>query len=63
MTIDGNALRQAVRGSVLLPGDEGFEQATWPWNRAVEQRVRAVVEAADAADVGGPWSGTPGWPG
>ncbi|GAB4588945.1 FAD-binding oxidoreductase [Nocardia sp. IFM 10818] len=44
-------LRAAVRGSVLLAEDAGFEQARLPWNRAVEQPVLAVVEAADADDV------------
>ncbi|WP_410876928.1 FAD-binding oxidoreductase [Nocardia sp. A7] len=44
-------LRTAVRGRVLLTTDEGFDRARLPWNRAVEQPVRAVVEAADADDV------------
>ncbi|MEV4088555.1 FAD-linked oxidase, partial [Nonomuraea fuscirosea] len=44
-------LRGAVAGRVLLPGDDGFEQAARPWNLSVEQRVAAVVEAAHAADV------------
>ncbi|MFC4113129.1 FAD-binding oxidoreductase [Nonomuraea zeae] len=46
-----NELRTLVRGRVLLPGDDGFDQARRPWNLAVEQSVPAVVEAADAADV------------
>ena len=45
------SLRQAVRGEVLLPGDDGFDAARKPWNLAVEQDVRAVVTAADADDV------------
>ncbi len=44
-------LRTRVRGRVLLPGDDGFDQARRPWNLAVEQSVPAVVEAADADDV------------
>lgn len=44
-------LRTVVRGRVLLPGDDGFDQARRPWNLAVDQAVPAVVEAADAADV------------
>ncbi|WBB58108.1 FAD-binding oxidoreductase [Streptomyces sp. WMMC500] len=45
-------LRSAVRGRVLLPGDDGFEPATQPWNLAVRQPSAAgVVEAADAEDV------------
>ncbi|WP_433251055.1 FAD-binding oxidoreductase [Streptosporangium sp. CA-135522] len=50
MTI-GNDLRNAVRGRVLVSGEEGFEQARRPWNLAVEQPVMAVVEAEDADDV------------
>ncbi|MFC9996612.1 FAD-binding oxidoreductase [Nocardia sp. NPDC127526] len=44
-------LRAAVRGSVLLAEDAGFDQARLPWNRAVKQSALAVVEAADAEDV------------
>jgi FAD/FMN-containing dehydrogenase len=49
----GDELRGVVRGTVLAAGDEGFEQARRPWNLAVDQRVRAVVDAADADDVAG----------
>ncbi|WP_027942656.1 FAD-binding oxidoreductase [Amycolatopsis taiwanensis] len=44
-------LRSAVRGRVLLPGDDDFANATRPWNLAVEQPVAAVVDAEDADDV------------
>ncbi|MCO8277501.1 FAD-binding oxidoreductase [Actinoplanes sp. TRM 88003] len=44
-------LTAAVRGQVLLPGDAAFDDARQPWNRAVDQPVDAVVEAADADDV------------
>ncbi|MDF2706044.1 MAG: FAD-linked oxidase [Nonomuraea muscovyensis] len=50
MKID-DELRGVLRGTVLTAGEEGFEQARKPWNRAVDQPVRAVVEAADADDV------------
>jgi FAD/FMN-containing dehydrogenase len=46
-----SSLRDAVRGEVLLPGDAGFDEARRPWNLAVQQDVRAVVTAADAADI------------
>ncbi|MGO2112948.1 MAG: FAD-binding oxidoreductase, partial [Pseudoclavibacter sp.] len=46
-----SALRSAVRGRVLLPGDADFDVAHRPWNLAVAQDPVAVVEAADAADV------------
>ncbi|WP_223199143.1 FAD-binding oxidoreductase [Solihabitans fulvus] len=44
-------LRSVVRGTVLLAGDDGFDDARRPWNLAIEQPVLAVVEAADADDV------------
>lgn len=47
----GDELRGVICGTVLAAGDEGFEQARLPWNLAIEQPVRAVVEAADADDV------------
>ncbi|MEC3954880.1 FAD-binding oxidoreductase [Nocardia sp. CDC153] len=49
----GRDLRQVVRGRVLVPGEEGFEEAGAAWNLAVRQRVSAVVEVADAADAAG----------
>lgn len=50
---DHRQLRSAVRGTVLMAGDNGFEQACRPWNLAVKQHVLAVVEIADAADAAG----------
>ncbi|MEU5405242.1 FAD-binding oxidoreductase [Nocardia asteroides] len=44
-------LRSTVRGTVLLPGDDGFDRAAQPWNVAVRQSVGAVVAAADADDI------------
>ncbi|NUW44703.1 FAD-binding oxidoreductase, partial [Nonomuraea rhodomycinica] len=49
MTI--NDLRGVLKGRVLLPDDDGFEQAATPWNLTVRQPVAAVAEAADAEDV------------
>ncbi|WP_406229570.1 FAD-binding oxidoreductase [Nocardia sp. NBC_01009] len=43
-------LRSAIRGRVLLPGDEGFQNAHLPWNLAIEQPIAAVAEVLDAAD-------------
>ncbi|GAB1816968.1 FAD-binding oxidoreductase [Herbidospora sp. RD11066] len=41
----------AIRGRVLVPGDDSFETARLPWNRAVDQGgVRLVVVPEDAAD-------------
>ncbi|MFF4189740.1 FAD-binding protein [Nonomuraea sp. NPDC001831] len=49
MTI--NDLPGVLKGRVLLPGDDGFEQAATAWNLTVRQPVAAVAEAADADDV------------
>ncbi|WP_308066755.1 FAD-binding protein [Microtetraspora sp. AC03309] len=46
----GHDLRRAVRGSVLVRGDEGFDSARAAWDPAIDQKVLAVVEAEDAAD-------------
>ncbi|KAB8193003.1 FAD-binding protein [Nonomuraea phyllanthi] len=46
-----NELKNLMNGRVLLPGDEGFDEARTPWNVAVDQRVRAVVDVADTDDV------------
>ncbi|MFB4291926.1 FAD-binding oxidoreductase [Nonomuraea sp. ATR24] len=46
-----NDLRGALKGRVLLPGDDGFDQAATAWNLTVGQPVAAVAEAADAGDV------------
>ncbi|MDO8185536.1 FAD-binding protein [Conexibacter sp. JD483] len=45
------ALREAVRGSVTLPGDDGWDAARQPFNLAADQRPAAVVHAADGDDV------------
>ncbi|MEU7837230.1 FAD-binding oxidoreductase [Nonomuraea sp. NPDC049129] len=44
-------LRNAVRGRVLLPGEDGFDEAARPWAVGVHQPVAAVVTAENAADV------------
>ncbi|WP_067198765.1 FAD-binding oxidoreductase [Microbacterium sp. XT11] len=48
---DLSALRAAVRGAVVLPGDPGYDAARRPWNLAVEQHPAAVVEPVDFADL------------
>ncbi len=44
-------LRSAVSGTVLLPGDEGWDMGRQAWNLAVDQLPAAVVFADDADDV------------
>lgn len=49
-TAGSDDLRAIVRGQVSLPEDPGFEAASRAWSTAITQRVRAVVELADADD-------------
>ena len=44
-------LRSALRGDVILPGDDGWDAARRPWSPAVDQRPLAVVRVADVDDV------------
>ncbi|WP_328807630.1 FAD-binding oxidoreductase [Nonomuraea antri] len=44
-------LKSMISGRVLVEGDDGFDEARTPWHLGVDQRVRAVVEVAGAADV------------
>lgn len=50
-TVDVAALRHAIRGSVLAPGDEGWDEARTPWNVAFDQQPAVIVVAANSADV------------
>jgi FAD/FMN-containing dehydrogenase len=45
-----NELKAALRGTLLLGGDEGYEQARHIWNGAFDKRPAAIVRCADAAD-------------
>ncbi|GAA3236237.1 FAD-binding oxidoreductase [Actinocorallia longicatena] len=45
------ALRGALRGAVLAPGQEGYERETAAFNLAVPQRPALVAVAEDAADI------------
>jgi FAD/FMN-containing dehydrogenase len=50
-TTDLTALRAAVRGPVVGPGEDGWDAARQAWNLAVEQQPAAVLYAEEAADV------------
>lgn len=51
LDIDLGALRRAVRGRVVGPTDEGWDDIRRPWNRRVDQRPMAVVEVGNTSDV------------
>ncbi|WP_280481881.1 FAD-binding oxidoreductase [Nocardia cyriacigeorgica] len=44
-------LRTACRGSVLLPGEDGYERARRRWNTAIDQHPAAVVRCTRVPDV------------
>ena len=45
------ALRERLRGPLLAPGDQGFEEATLLWNGLIEKSPALVVQPTGAADV------------
>jgi hypothetical protein len=46
-----DALRARVRGPVLLPGDDGYEDSRTVWNAMIDRRPAAVVRCLGSADV------------
>ena len=47
--IDG--LRAALRGTLVLPGEPGYDTARTVWNAMIDRKPALVVRAAGAADV------------
>ena len=50
-TIDRNALKSMVRGTVHLPDGDGYDEARQVWNGMIDRRPAAIVCAAGVADV------------
>lgn len=46
-----DAARRALRGTLLLPGDEAFDRARRPWNLAIEQHPVGVAVPAGLDDL------------
>jgi FAD/FMN-containing dehydrogenase len=44
-------LRAALRGCLILPGDEDYEQARHVWNGNIDRRPALIVRCAGVADV------------
>lgn len=45
------SLKDHLRGSLLLPHDDGYEAARAVWNAAIDRRPAAIVRATEADDV------------
>jgi len=46
------ALRAALEGDVVVPGDPGYDDVRRVWNAAIDRRPAVVVRCRSAADVG-----------
>jgi FAD/FMN-containing dehydrogenase len=44
-------LRSSLRGNLVLPGDETYDDARAVWNAAIDRRPAAIARCADAGDV------------
>ena len=44
-------LQAAIQGSVLEPGDPGYDEARAVWNGMIDRRPRYIVRCAETADV------------
>ena len=45
------ALRGALRGSLLMPADDGYDVSRTLWNAMIDRHPAAIVRAAGAGDV------------
>src|SRR5262245_28862344 len=44
-------LRSSLRGSLVLPEDESYDETRAVWNAAIDRRPAAIVRCANASDV------------
>src|SRR3954451_12286999 len=44
-------LRDALRGELIRPGDDGYDAARAVWNGMIDRRPALIARCADAADV------------
>ena len=50
-TIDVERLSRSVRGPVIGPGDEGYDEARAIWNGAIDRRPACIARCTGVADV------------
>ena len=48
---DVATLRSSFTGSVLAPGDDGYDQARKVWNEEIDRRPAVIAQCATAEDV------------
>ena len=48
---DVDTLREGISGAILMPGDDGFAEATLIWNGMIKRTPGIVVRPASAGDV------------
>ncbi len=46
-----DALRSALRGAMLMPGDDGYDSARAVWNAMIDRRPALIVQPSGVADV------------
>lgn len=49
--VDFETVRDHIRGAVLEPGDDGYEDARTVWNARIDREPAAIIRCAGAADV------------
>lgn len=49
--VDFEALKEALRGSLILPQDEGYDEARATWNGVFDRRPAAIARCTGTADV------------
>ncbi len=48
---EARALRERIHGTVVVPGDDGYDDARTVWNGMIDRRPAAIVRVADVDDV------------
>jgi len=51
VTTTVESLRERLRGALLLPGDDGYDDARRVWNARIDREPAAIARCAGAADV------------